>query len=666
MRRFRSGEQKLRDLWRVRGRQYHVRRTVSRPVPIPPRAKTNGAILATCVGTAMAVICSSRESSRSHAEKNQGGDDVHHLEMYLMDRIARKPYLNYHSTPSSVPTARHLRGRQNEERPADDDAVADKVRPKGVPSRLRLLAIDVPQFKREAFERGICRLPSEVFDRSVDEPSFVDGVAPPKPMNETLGNYKRTGTRASRKPIVQKSLAKQLYYCYEPPHKNPAADNDSATQSSEDQNQSSTVSEQDQPRLSVGVEILEASIMNLNPNNIRRTYTSVSGDNWRKRTYKFDPGKYTQTEGNASDDDNDDECGIADVDEDDAEKETLEPQACADARQIKEPANDDPEEIDIDNPDYERTSPWNQYAWLEEMHLRANGVVPFGAPMQRAHPLSRWMYGRIYRQAIPASPSRGGWVSWLWWPVLWSGSHAIGSERHRLSWDGVDGEGENVLYGSDVDSGKGSGKIGSFLPWMSPSKAALNRASNKPHAVICDGAAMQRVPGSLRYLAKICREAQIPLYILNDPRSWGSQTHPTLSDAIVDLRKTVSDNVIRNALALREGSAFERGRFVGQLEKEMAWQAYDAARKTREALMDARRRLRLDKVEDWGELTEEQLMKKLIERRVITLQDDDEASAAGTGSEGKLKQPVKCSEAFTSICCNCLETQIEEQPAANS
>jgi hypothetical protein len=38
--------------------------------------------------------------------------------------------------------------------------------------------------------------------------------------------------------------------------------------------------------------------------------------------------------------------------------------------------------------------------------------------------------------------------------------------------------------------------------------------------------------------------------------------------------------VVRNALELREGNAFERGRFVGRWEKETEWQARDAARKT--------------------------------------------------------------------------------------
>eukprot|EP00978_Attheya_sp_CCMP212_P007735 scaffold17977_cov33-Attheya_sp.AAC.1 len=45
-----------------------------------------------------------------------------------------------------------------------------------------------------------------------------------------------------------------------------------------------------------------------------------------------------------------------------------------------------------------------------------------------------------------------------------------------------------------------------------------NRASHKPHVVIADGAAMQRVPGSLRFLTWSCREADVPLFIINDPR----------------------------------------------------------------------------------------------------------------------------------------------------
>lgn len=108
----------------------------------------------------------------------------------------------------------------------------------------------------------------------------------------------------------------------------------------------------------------------------------------------------------------------------------------------------------------------------------------------------------------------------------------------------------------------------------------------------------------------------------------------------------------RNALDLREGSAFERGRLVGRLEKEIAWQAYDAAKKTQDALKDARQRLQRDKVEDWSGLAEEDLIRKLIARKVITLQGEDEEGVNEAGAES-----TKYSDGFLRVCRHCLETE---------
>ena len=581
------------------------------------------AIVVACVGTAVASIFSSKPLSSSQAEKKR----KEKLEVNLMDKIANKPYLNYHSARSAYQyqqqTKRYNRGRHNNDAESSKNNTSEnhssqlENRPKGVPSRLRVLTVDVPEFKQQAFDHSIrCEVPSAIFHSDNTKPlKYADGIAPPKSMNKTLGHNERQ--RSSKEPIVQKSLAKQLYYCYDSSQYNPHHG-------------------EDQPV--IGVEVLEASVKDLNPNNIRRTYTS---SRWKKTSY--DRGKYTDT--GIYDDDS----GVADADEAEVEEETLEQNtehilATDERRQ----SNDNEfEEKDIDDPDYERFAPWNQYAWLDEVHLRINGLVPFGGPMQRAHYLSQIVYGRIYRQSVPTAPSRGGWLSWIWWPF------------HSSNLDGVDGEGENVLYGSDTGNSKGI--ISNVLhPWKSSSKVVLNRASNKPHAVICDGQAMQRVPGSLRYLSKICREAGIPLYILNDPRSWGSQTHSTLSDAIVDMRKVVSENVIRNALDLREGSAFERGRMVGQLETEMAWQARDAARKTRESLKDARRSLkgRSTKVEDWSTLSEDDLLKKLAERNVIKLY---------IGEEDRSTKGVESfSDSLLALCKNCLERDSEKQQPKDS
>lgn len=579
--------------------------------------QTTSNILVLCVGTAVAAAVGSAMTYNNHrtcqAEKKRKGDK---LELYLMDKIAKKPYLNYHSATSAhqyQQQTKRYRGRYTEEQssPKSTDVSAidsNHNRPKGVPSRLRLLTIDVPEFKRKAFEQGsICKVPSEIFsDSKSSSLAYIDGLAPSKSMNKTLGHNERTGTRSSRKPIIQKSLAKELYYCYNP-HYHP----------------------QDEDNPIIGVEILEASIRDLNPKNIRRTYTT-SSRSWKKISY--DPAaKYPDAS-------SDDSSGIADAEEAEVEEETTEQQQntqqqfkLANGRQSSEPRNDEFEEKDIDSPDYEREAPWNQYAWLEEMNLRINGFVPFAEPMQRAHYLSQLLYGRIYHQSVPAASPKGGWMSWIWWP--WFGSNL----------DGVDGEGENVLYVSDT--GNKAGIMNHIMPWRTSSKPKLNRASNKPHAVICDGSAMQRVPGSLRFLSKICQEANIGLYILNDPRSWGSQTHSTLDNALPDMRKAISENIIRNALDLREGSAYERGRMVGRLENDLSWKLADKARRTRENLKDARRSLRrhTTKQEDWSTLPEEELLKKLVERKVITLYEDDKG-------DGKVES---CSDGFVGICKEC-------------
>ena len=241
--------------------------------------------------------------------------------------------------------------------------------------------------------------------------------------------------------------------------------------------------------------------MDMNPNNIRRTYTSSS--KFKKR-YRYDPIKNAEGRNVTTTTTDGDESGVADVDEAqvaqeettlDVDDDESQPKT-AELDNLDDDDDDDDDDLKeeesseytttIDNAEYERNAPWNQYAWLEELHLRINGMVPFGAPIQRAHVLSQWIHGRIYSQSVvvPASSSsRGGgntWVSWLWWPLLWTGSHsAIGSsQRYRASWDGVDGDGEQPLYGSSDVKGKG----GWFkLPWLSKkTRPTLNRASNKP------------------------------------------------------------------------------------------------------------------------------------------------------------------------------------------
>ncbi len=96
----------------------------------------------------------------------------------------------------------------------------------------------------------------------------------------------------------------------------------------------------------------------------------------------------------------------------------------------------------------------------------------------------------------------------------------------------------------------------------------------------------------------------------------------------------------------------------------MAWQAHDAARKARESLLEARRRLMSAKkleAADWSDLTEEDLLRRLVERKIITLlQHEAESGEREPGGS------MKCSSAFVGLCRRCLGTESEGYPSANA
>ena len=66
--------------------------------------------------------------------------------------------------------------------------------------------------------------------------------------------------------------------------------------------------------------------------------------------------------------------------------------------------------------------------------------------------------------------------------------------------------------------------------------------------------------------------------------------------------------------------------------------------------MKARQRLKRDKIEDWHELSEDDLLRKLIERKVIN---------EGESEDGAVRQPF--TKSFVGVCRNCLDTQSEQQ-----
>lgn len=191
------------------------------------------------------------------------------------------------------------------------------------------------------------------------------------------------------------------------------------------------------------------------------------------------------------------------------------PQETQNVTQTTNDANNEikKEKTVLANEDDEVDAPWNQYAWIEEMELRIQGRIPFGANVERTSWITRKIFGSCYRTTVKRESSS----PFLWFvPSFMIGNKASGYE-------GIDGD-----YGKN--------------------RRTINRASSKPHAVIADGSAMQRVPGSLRYLSKCCQEADVPLFIINDPRVWGGNTHQDLESAAKDMRKTVKAKIVANAL----------------------------------------------------------------------------------------------------------------------
>jgi hypothetical protein len=166
-----------------------------------------------------------------------------------------------------------------------------------------------------------------------------------------------------------------------------------------------------------------------------------------------------------------------------------------------------------------------------------------------------------------------------------------------------------------------------------------NWASHKPHAVIADGAALQRVPGSLRYLQNTCQEANVPLFIVNDPRVWGGNTHQDLNDALRDMRKTIKYNIVQQSM---QGSAFSRGRLLGQLENEAKWQAKDMGRRTREAVKDANRRLQEERVNDWSKLTANELQERLVTHKAIQVVKSTNGDLTSHYTDGLVELARRC------------------------
>jgi len=81
---------------------------------------------------------------------------------------------------------------------------------------------------------------------------------------------------------------------------------------------------------------------------------------------------------------------------------------------------------------------------------------------------------------------------------------------------------------------------------------------------------------------------------------------------------------------------FERGRILGKLETEAKWQVKDAGQRTRQALKDAAARLQKERDEDWSNLDNKELLKRLVEKKVISIKGGDLMDSSMTEAFGEL------------------------------
>lgn len=409
-----------------------------------------------------------------------------HISIDFCDKLANKSYLHFSSD--------HI-GTQ---------------RPPGIPTSLRILAIDLPETRR-AFTGGTCHQAANFV--------YPDGIAPNKRIDINLLSSDHAEKKRKEKPteevhlqIEQKAWVKSMYQCANINTKK------------------------------VTVQLMEADMIALNPLNLRKTRHIGK--------IHYDPGRY----------------------EDERRRKTIHKQ------------HRDEQHSPL-TPQDEMEAPWHQHAWLEEMKLRISGRVPFGAPMIPSGRWNRLLYGNAYQPTVSNATS---WSDRL---AFWRPSNPLG----------IDGE-------SHGD----------------------NWASNKPHAVVANGSTLQRVPNALRELQQACREHNVPLYVIRDPRTWGGNTHDDLSQVIRDMRSTIKKQMVTQSLQISAGTAFARGRWLGDLEASTRWRAHDLVEKTKVTLAkanDTRKRL-VDS--DWSQLDANALETKFAEHGIIARQ----------GAE------ARCTEAF--------------------
>ena len=317
-------------------------------------ASQRQAILCATVGAATgAAWYSSRvlleEVGGEHEATNSNANNSNPIEINLMDKIANKVYLN--PARAAARNQRRLMASSSSFQANSSsssvtamalDQELPQRRPLGVPSRLRILAIDLPEVRTQAFSKGTCRV---AFDRI-----FPNGVAPPTYVLDSTDSTEDAGADSSSKNPKKKESTKAKAKANSSKNKRvQMVEQKAFVQSMLRCFQEGSQNKKDAADYSkVGVEVMEASFADLNPRNLRKTRQVGS--------YHYDPGKYVS----------------------DTHQDTLDTTGRSQGANQKEfhsnnnSDNRNHDEVDHIQHDDESDAPWNQYAWMEELKMRVS------------------------------------------------------------------------------------------------------------------------------------------------------------------------------------------------------------------------------------------------------------------------------------------------------
>jgi hypothetical protein len=382
--------------------------------------------------------------------------------------------------------------------------------PNEIPTTLRILTVDLPDLRHRGFRHGDCRLATHKV--------YPDGVAPPVQSSRISSRVtqsasadkhaNKSSSEAHRNEsytieIEQKAWVKSFVECF---HK----DSDK-----------------------IGVEIMEASVNQLNPRNLHREHPVTT------------LGSYLTSR----------------------KEDTAAVSGNPQRRHASIPQTSLEDELD---------APWNQHAWKSEMVRRISGQVQFAENLE---PSKRSIW-RIFALMQPSNHYQA----------------TVSNGWHLFSW------------------------------FLFQDKLEKNTEREKPHAVIADGAALHKIPNALRHLQQTCREHGVPLYVIHDPRVWGSNTHSSLGEALHHLRQTLKAKIIREQMEMAAGSSFQRGRMVGKMEEQAKWQARDVVRRAEHVLEQAEEAKRRRKDMDWSHWDRATLEQELMRRGVIEKKQEGNAT----------------------------------------